>query len=64
MIITLVGQNYELTEEWHDYRTSIGTIYGGQRILIDISKTKNNYNKEGRSKYFNCNKYRHMAKEC
>ena len=33
-------------------------------MSIDISKTKDNYNKEERSKCFNCNKYRHMAKEC
>ena len=31
---------------------------------IDVGKTKDNYNKEGRPKCFNCNKYRHMAKEC
>ena len=33
-------------------------------MLMDISKAKKNYDKDGRSKYFNCNKYRHMAKEC
>ena len=33
-------------------------------MLIDISKTKDNYNKEGRLKCFNCNKYGHIAKEC
>jgi len=30
---------------------------------MDISKTKNNYDKEGRFKCFNCNKYKHMAKK-
>ena len=27
--ITLVEQEYESTEERHDYKTSMGTIYGG-----------------------------------
>ena len=31
---------------------------------MDIGKAKDNYNKDGRPKYFNCNKYGHMAKEC
>jgi len=31
---------------------------------MDISKTKDNYDKEGRPKCFNCNKYGHIVKEC
>ena len=45
-------------------RTSTGTTYGGQGMPMNIGKTKNNYDKEGRPKCFNCNKYRHIAKEC
>ena len=30
---------------------------------MDIGKSNNNF-KDGKPKYFNCNKYRHMAKEC
>jgi len=33
-------------------------------MLMDIGKTKNNYDKEEKPKCFNCNKYRHIAKEC
>ena len=33
-------------------------------MLVDISKAKDNYDKDGRPKCFNCNKYRYMAKEC
>ena len=33
-------------------------------MLMDISKTKDNYDKEERPKCFNCNKYGHTAKEC
>jgi len=40
------------------------TIYKGQEMSMNIGKTKNNYDKERRLKYFNCNKYGHMAKEC
>ena len=30
---------------------------------MDIGKSNGNF-KDGKPKYFNCNKYRHMAKEC
>ena len=30
---------------------------------MDIGKTNDNF-KDGKPKYFNCNKYGHMAKEC
>ena len=30
---------------------------------MDIGRSNNNF-KDGKLKYFNCNKYRHMAKEC
>ena len=62
--IISVGQGYESIKGWHNYRTSIKTIYRGQEILMDIGKTKNNYDKEEKPKCFNCNKYRHIAKEC
>ena len=64
MAITLVEQGYESMKGQHDYRTSIGTTYGGWGMSMNIDKTKDNYNKERRLKYFNCNKYRHIAKEC
>jgi len=37
--------------------------YGEQGQPMDIGKSNNNF-KDGKPKYFNCNKYRHMAKEC
>ncbi len=51
-------------EGQHDYRTSIRTTYGGWGMFMNIDKTKDNYDKERRPKYFNCNKYGHIAKEC
>ena len=31
---------------------------------MDIEKTKENFNKDGKSKCFNCNIYEHIAKDC
>ena len=61
--ISSVGQEYKSTEGHHDYKTSIGTTYGGQGQPIDIGKSNNNF-KDRKSKCFNCNKYGHIAKEC
>ena len=60
--ITSVGQGYESTEEQHDYKTSTGTTYGGRGQPMDIGKSNDNF-KDRKPKCFNCNKYRHMAKE-
>ena len=63
VVITSVGQGYESTERRHDYKTETGTTYGGRGQPMDIGKSNNNF-KDGKPKCFNCNKYRHMAKEC
>jgi len=61
--ITSVGQGYESTEGRHDYKMGTGTTYSGRGQPIDIGKSNDNF-KDGKPKYFNCNKYGHMAKEC
>ena len=61
--ITSVGQGYKSIEGRHDYKTSMGTIYGGREQPMDIGKSNNNF-KDRKPKCFNCNKYGHMAKEC
>ena len=61
--ITLVGQGYESMERRHDYKTSTRTIYGGREQPMDIGRSNDNF-KDGKPKCFNCNKYRHMAKDC
>ena len=38
--------------------------YGGRDIPIDIGKAKDNFDKDGKPKCFNCNIYGHMAKHC
>ena len=61
--ITLVGQGYKFTEGYHDYKTGMETIYGGQGQPMDIRKSNNNF-KDRKLKCFNCNKHGHIAKEC
>ena len=63
MVITSVGQGYESTEGQHNYKTSTGMAYEGRGQLMDIGKSNNNF-KDRKPKCFNCNKYRHIAKEC
>jgi len=61
--IISVGQGYKSMEGHHDYKTSTGTTYGGRRQPIDIGRSNDSF-KDRKPKYFNCNKYRHMAKDC
>ena len=61
--IISVGQGYKSTKECHDYKTSTGTTYGGRGQPMDIGRSNDNF-KDRKLKCFNCNKYRHMAKDC
>ena len=61
--ITSVGQGYESTKGCHDYKTSSGVTYSRQGQPMDIGRFNNNF-KDGKPKYFNCNKYEYIAKEC
>ena len=63
MAITSVGQEYESTEGLYDYKTETGTIYGGRGLFMDIGKLKENF-KNGKPRYFNCNLYEYMTKDC
>ena len=62
--ITSVGQEYESTESQQDYKTGIDMTYRERGIPMDIGKTRENFDKDRKSKCFNCNIYRHMVKEC
>ena len=61
--IISVGQGYKSMEGHHDYKTSTGTTYGGRGQPINIGRSNDNF-KDRKPKCFNCNKYRHMAKDC
>ena len=62
--IISVGQEYKSIKSKHDYKTGSEITYREREIPIDIGKFKNNYNKNRKSKCFNCNIYRHIAKNC
>ena len=64
VVITSVEQGYESMESQHDYKTEMGMIFGGWGAPMDIGKSWDNFDKDGKSKCFNCNIYRHLAKEC
>ena len=64
MAITIVGQGYKSMESRHDYKTSTRTTFGGRGAPMDIGKSRNNFDKNGKPKCFNCNLYGHLAKEC
>ena len=46
--IILVRQRYEFTEDRQDYRIESGITYRRREALIDIRKSKDNYNKDGK----------------
>jgi len=61
--ITAVGQGYEWTNIHYNYRTGSGITYGGMGKPMEIGRQQNNG--QGRKpKCYNCNKFRHMAKDC
>jgi len=64
VVITSVGQEYKSTEERQDYRAGSEITYGGKGSPMNIRKFKDKYNKDRKPRYFNCNVYRHMAKNC
>ena len=64
MAIISVKQEYESTEGKQDYKIELEIIYGRKEVPIDIRKFKDNYDKDEKSKCFNCNVYKHMAKDC
>ena len=47
-----------------DYRIGTEMAYRGRDIFMDIGKAKDNFDKDRKPKYFNCNIYRHIAKNC
>ena len=64
MAIISVRQEYKSTESRYDYRTGIGVTYGGRRVPMDIEKSRDNFDKDGKPKCFNYNTYKHMTKYC
>jgi len=64
VVITLVEQEYESTESWHNYKTETETTYRDKEVSINIVKFKNNFDKDEKPRYFNYNTCRYIAKDC
>ena len=64
--IISVKLEYEFTENKQDYKTGSEIIFQEKKVLIDIRKSKDNYNKDKKSKCFNYNIYRYIyiTKDC
>ena len=63
-MITSVGQRYKSIESQYNYKIDIGITYRERDIFIDIRKAKDNFDKNGRPKCFNCNMYGYVVKKC
>ena len=55
VVITSVEQGYESTESWYNYRIETGMTFGERGAPMDIEKSWDNFDKERKPKYFNCN---------
>jgi len=64
VVITSVGQGYEFMASKQNYRTETRMIFRERGAPINIRKAKDNFDKDGKPKCFNCNIYKHMAKRC
>ena len=63
-VIISVRQKYKFIKGKQDYRMKLGITYKEIEVFMDISKSKDNYNKDRKPKYFNYNIYKHMVKYC
>ena len=61
--ITSVEQKYKSTESWHNYKTETGITFEGKEVPMNIGKSKDNFNKDVKPRCFDCNIYKHIAKE-
>ena len=64
VVIILVGQGYEFTESWYDYKTSTRTMFGGRGVPMNNKKSWDSFDKNRKPRCFNCNVYGYMAKKC
>jgi len=48
----------------HNYKTSTGITFGGREAPMNIGKSRNNFDKSGKPRCFNCNLYEYITREC
>jgi len=63
VVITAVGQGYKWTNICYDYRTGSGITYGRMGKPMEIGRQQNN-GQGCKPKYYNCNKFGYIAKDC
>ena len=61
--IISVKQRYKSTKSRYDHRIETKITYKDRGTLINIGKSKDNFDKDRKSKCFNCNVYGYMAKD-
>ena len=61
--IISIEQEYKSTESQQDYKIRTRTIYREKGIPMNIGKAKDNFDKDGKPRCFNCNVYRYIAKD-
>ena len=64
IVITSVGQGYESMKSQHGYKMETGVIYRDRGAPIDIGKSRDNFDIDGKLRYFNYNTHGHMARDC
>ena len=64
VVVILVRQVYKFIEGRQYYRTGLRIIYRGKGAPMNIGKSKDNYNKNGKPRYFDYNIYEYMFKDC
>jgi len=63
MAIIVVRQGYKWTNIHYNYKTGSGITYGEMGKLMEIGRQQNN-GQERKVKYYNCNRFGHIAKDC
>ena len=50
-------------ESQHDYKTGTGITFGGRGAPMNIGKSRNNFDENGKLRCFNYNLYGHITRE-
>ena len=64
IVIKSIRQGQKSIEERQDYSAGLEITYRERELLMDIEKTKDNYNKDEKPKCFNCNIPKYIVKDC
>ena len=62
MVIISVRQGYKSMESQYDYKMETEVTYRDKGALIDIGKLRDNFDIDGKPRYFNYNTYGHIVR--